>query len=462
MNANKQVFQFTAYAILILLALSISTDYVQALFPRIGNINLLADITQKPNTAATASSNQETGQEPAATKENEPREAFNDFDAYRTPGRIVNFSSDSTMPALPELMQKLMAIRQGQKRKVRIAWLGDSMIEGDMITQNLRKSLQEFFSGNNGVGFVPVKAVTEDLRATAKVKHSDSWEEGNFKTNETEFPLFLSGHVFQTSQGDIQLTDATVTDSGQVVEKYLLCGPIQDQYTLQVNKQPKQLIASEPFNKILLDKSSRKDVALHFEGKPFPVYGISSEPETGVVLDNFSFRGITGVELKQLDEHLLESLASSGHYDLIVLQYGVNLMFRPNDKDYKYYYKMMGPVLKKLKQHLPNTEMLMVSCSDRAFRYDNEWKTAIGLDSLLATQARLAYEQKIPFLNLYQTMGGAGTIVRWADTTPSLANKDYIHPNIRGAKVISDLLFATLIRDYKKVETPSAARITIQ
>ena len=46
-----------------------------------------------------------------------------------------------------------------QKRKVRVAYFGDSVIEGDLVTSSLRNDLQELFGGK-GVGFVPLTSQT--------------------------------------------------------------------------------------------------------------------------------------------------------------------------------------------------------------------------------------------------------------------------------------------------------------
>jgi lysophospholipase L1-like esterase len=181
-----------------------------------------------------------------------------------------------------------------------------------------------------------------------------------------------------------------------------------------------------------------------------PLYGVSSEPESGIILDNFSFRGITGVELKKMDSKMLQELNNSGYYDLIVFQYGVNLMFKPDDTNYDYYYRAMKNVLKKFKKNMPDTEFLLLSCSDRAFNYDGEWKTAVGIDSLINVQAKLAYNNKLTFYNFYKSIGGNGTIVKWADSTVKLANKDYVHFNFRGANAVAKTIYKALINDYNK------------
>ena len=52
------------------------------------------------------------------------------------------------------------AIKQGETlgRPVRVAFLGDSFIEGDILVADLRAALQQVFGGE-GVGFVPVNSV---------------------------------------------------------------------------------------------------------------------------------------------------------------------------------------------------------------------------------------------------------------------------------------------------------------
>ncbi|MEZ4850537.1 MAG: hypothetical protein R3B93_18375 [Bacteroidia bacterium] len=54
---------------------------------------------------------------------------------------------------------------KSRKGKTRIAYFGDSMIEGDLITQSLRNDLQELLGGQ-GVGFVPITSQTYGFRKT--------------------------------------------------------------------------------------------------------------------------------------------------------------------------------------------------------------------------------------------------------------------------------------------------------
>ena len=271
----------------------------------------------------------------------------------------------------------------------------------------------------------------------------------NFKKQEHNGGLFLSGYSFYSNNLEVDFRDNVKKSSTQITQKWLLYGK-GDSISVKINDSVRKYPANSEFNRILVGSGVSNKAKFTVSAKRTPIFGVSSEPQSGIVLDNYSFRGISGVELKKINSDLLAEISRSGYYDLIVFQYGVNLMFQPNDTNYDYYYRGMRPVLKKFQNNLPNTEFLLFSCSDRAFNYDGEWKTAVGIDSLIHTQARLAYDTDTPFYNFYKSIGGNGTIVKWADSTVQYANKDYVHFNFRGAKAVSKTIFKALLNDYQK------------
>ena len=46
-------------------------------------------------------------------------------------------------------------------------------------------------------------------------------------------------------------------------------------------------------------------------------------------------------------------------------------------------------------------------------------------------------------------MGGSGSMTKWVEEEPVLANKDYTHFNFRGSKKVSDLLYKQLDAAYQ-------------
>lgn len=370
-----------------------------------------------------------------------------DFNLYQTPEFITDFTVDSNKPALKSFANKLTELKQTKKGKIRIAYFGDSMIEGDLMTMTLRELLQNEFGGE-GVGFVPIFSNIAGFRTTVTASGS-GWEDTHFmKKNAKGF--YISGHVF-TGNGKANFTDKTIKNHSIDVEKSLIFG--KGDGTVQYNGVDKNITGIAEVNRVVLANDTIDKFSLRSQTASLPLYGISFESENGVFVDNFSFRGITGIELNKIDDSVLSAIQKNNPYDLIVLQYGVNLMFRAKDTKYDYYAKSMVPVLQKMKKAFEGADFLLIGSADRAFRYNGEYKTAIGLPNLLKLQATMAMENGYAFYNQFESMGGENSIVRWAKEKPSLANKDYIHPNHRGAEILADKLFNSMMKDYKKHST---------
>ncbi len=70
-----------------------------------------------------------------------------DFELYKKPELITNFYKGNNVNALAFFSEKLHQLKTTKKGKIRIAYFGDSMIEGDLLTQTLRKLLQKEFGG---------------------------------------------------------------------------------------------------------------------------------------------------------------------------------------------------------------------------------------------------------------------------------------------------------------------------
>lgn len=370
------------------------------------------------------------------------------FDLYKKGRFITSFNRDTNRSSLNGFMQKLADLKTGKKKKVRIAYFGDSMIEGDLLTQTLRKLLQQYFGGS-GVGFVPVTSQVSKFRQSVTHDYSGGWQDESFKTGRTN-KLYFSGHLFRSNGDWVQMTDQTITDSTAVIEKSMICGNTPGPVNISVNGGTFTINAQNLLNRVPLIADKNRSIRVNVSNESLPVYGISFESPSGIFVDNFSFRGITGIELAAIDSVFMKAIAANNPYDLIVLQYGVNLLFRPNDKNFNWYAKAMLPVVKKFRNCFPSSDLMIVCTADRAFRYGGEYKSAVGIDSLIKIQATLAYETGSAFYNQFASMGGTNSIVDWAKRNPSLANKDYVHPNHRGAEVLGGYLYEAILNELKK------------
>jgi hypothetical protein len=236
------------------------------------------------------------------------------------------------------------------------------------------------------------------------------------------------------------------------LNKYLLCGYKNNTAQVAVNSVYKSIKPVNTFNKILVDSSNSKAIKFEISDATLPLYGISFETNDGVIIDNFSFRGLGGFEFVNIDSNFLKNIAATQPYDLIIMQYGVNLLNHPNNNSFGWYHKAMLGCIAKLKSCFKETDFLLISSADKGFKYSNGTHTAIGMDSLIATQERIAFDSKIAFFNTYSSMGGYNSIVTWANGNPQLAAKDFTHLNAKGAEILGTGLYNAIMFEVNKIE----------
>ena len=445
MNSNRRVLVFVLSSVMIYLLFSFAAYIFNFQWTPFKRVNLISDIVREDSTAMPADS-VITTDEPPVIVEKKPDQ---DFNLYHRGRYITSFNTDTTLPSLSKFLAAVDQLKKGQKRKIRIAYFGDSMIEGDLMTQTIRGLLQNEFGGS-GVGFVPITSLVSKFRQSAWASYSGGWKDESFKTTGHNGKLFLSGHLFRGAGQWVEIRDQTITDSLAVIEKNLVCGYAAQPVNITVNSRPFTVHAGKALNRVTLASDYARGIKVGVNDERLPLYGISFETASGIIVDNFSFRGITGIELAKIDSAFLAAIAENNSYDLIVFQYGVNLLFRPNDRNFNWYAKALSPVVRKFRNCFPRADMLIVSTADRAFRYNGQYSSAVGIDSLVKIQAVLAYETGSSFYNQYESMGGKNSIITWANMKPSLANKDYVHPNHRGAEMLGGYFFEALMNDYRK------------
>lgn len=480
MNANKRVFLFILFTLVLYLAFSYLNIAYRKSWEPFDRINLISDVVITPSeegqfdalgvpqagegvaqqngedyTVDSLATSQAPGKLPTQTGDSSHTRTHASNTALSLPNGqsdIVLFDTDSGRVALSKFVKKLVALKHGKKVKVRIAYLGDSMIEGDLLSQSLRSLLQQVYGGS-GVGFVPIASQVAQFRRTALASASPDWKDLNFKNTKNR-DLFISGHVFFSSGSDwVKIKDNTSKDTSIVLGKYLLYGPATDSSSVIVNKKAVMLDDRLPFNRKLISHNKDKSISVLTADRALPLFGLSFESDYGVVVDNFSFRGISGLELGRINADMLKEINEQNAYDLIIFQYGVNVLYKPDDIDFSWYKRAAIPVINKMKACFSKADVLIVGTGDRAFRYPEGYQSAVGIESLIREQASMAAQTDCAFFSLYAAMGGKNSMVNWAQQTPSLANKDYVHPNALGAKLLARRLFEAINKQVKKSES---------
>lgn len=329
--------------------------------------------------------------------------------------------------------------RKTLNRPVRIAFLGDSFIEGDIIVADLRSSFQKQFGGN-GVGFVPVLSVTDQFRPTINQK-ATGWESHNMLADTTR-GFTLSGVSFEPSEG-AKLTlkpadkypDLANVPSLKIYYMSENDGTVSyitedtTVYELPERRQPGLAEINKPFAGVTLAFSGEEGTT---------VFGTALEENTGVVVDNFSLRGNSGLILSKLDVELCNRFAEVRPYDLILLQYGLNVVSEEM-LNYGWYRERMIHVVRHVQACFPGVDLLLLGVSDRGYQSGDSFETMPAVLALLHSQRQIANRTGITFWNTFGAMGGINSMVRFVDN--NWAGKDYTHLSFRGGREIAKLLY---------------------
>ena len=396
------------------------------------------------------------------------------------------------------------ALNEAGKRVVRIAYFGDSFIEGDIFTANLRELLQEKYGGK-GVGFIDIHSAVSGFRRTVR-ENSSGWRDYSVVDKAHGFNSKLQGlnSRYYVPEGN----SARICVEGQrsvfpehldtVTTAILYYTPGKELDMLaEVNDEPVKVVYGRKVvsaakqkptvkkkkrganAKALPKLSAKKNVDLPDScadscmlaektdsvHPPFTVqtavingrigrltvdvkgegrfYGLALENRKGIIVDNFSMRGSMGWHLGSIPVETLKAFAQLRDYDLIIMHFGLN-MVSPSDQGYRAYCNKFRKGIDRFREAFPNTSLLIVSVSNRDQRGANgKFETMKGLTGLVKAQRQMAKDEHIAFWNLQQAMGGSGSTYRMQQA--GQANRDYTHINFKGGAVLGKIFYDVLM-----------------
>lgn len=375
-----------------------------------------------------------------------PTETFEDYKGYQ---HLVNF------------YEKLLQLETKKQGKVRIAYFGDSMTDGDLIVKDFRASLQERFGGE-GVGFVNITSESAPSRSTLTHQFSTNWKTQSYlNVKNPRSPFGVNGHVFFTKRDTINpiwvrykannVKHLTALNNPTLF--YGKSGNRSASVDVIIGKDTlrKRLDPVNTVNTLSIANGGIKAFKADFiASDSIPFYGFNFDDGRGVHVDNFSNRGNSGLPIGSFNTNVMRAFNDKLGYDLIVLHYGTNVL-NYGSLNYTWYEKRMARVVEHLRECFPGVDILIISTADKSTKYGLEMKTDSAVVPLTRAQKKYAVQTESAYVNLYTLMGGDGSMVKWVDNeAPALANKDYTHFNFRGAKKVSDLIWNQINGGYEQ------------
>ncbi|GMU85303.1 MAG: hypothetical protein AMXMBFR48_05450 [Ignavibacteriales bacterium] len=363
---------------------------------------------------------------------------------------VLYFPPTENITGNTQMLKKFAsALAQSKSKKIRIAHFGDSVIEGDLISADLRKNLQAKYGGL-GVGFVAINSMDIAFRTTTKLSYSDNWKFGSvFGQNSDKLPVGINGAVSYTNGGSwVQyevtnlygvkhFTNAKLyyqSDNGGKITISANNGA-EKTFTLKGSKKVEEL----DFNLSGRNKSLKINIPNGTKGN---FYGVSLEENTGIYVDNFPFRGNSGISLRDIPESMFKDFSKHLDYDLIILNFGLN-MLEQDTKDLGWYITAMNKNIATIKSAFPEAGIVIIGVQDKAIKKGAKFVTDPSVKKVLEAQMKIVEESNVAFWNLYEAMGGEGAMAKWV--AENKASKDYTHLNTEGAREVATLLSNALI-----------------
>lgn len=452
-DVNLRPLLIFAIAFIVLVGLSFVPDGMQIFSYKIKKVDVFQDV--RKDTAAQTQSMLRTSNEQVAMA------GVIDFSSLITAIQNTYNNASEVLYAEPAQMSRQQienpgalkkfadALKQAGSKKIRILHYGDSAIEGDNISADVRKNLQAKFGGN-GVGLVGVTSQDVQFRVTTKLSFSSDWKTSSLITSNNEkLPLGINGCIYQASNGSWVRYEV----SGQYAVKNF--SNVHIYYTADKNTTIKYSFDDRGEASAELKAShSVSDYVLNAPGKAKSVkitvsnpsktyfYGVSLEESNGVYVDNIPLRGNSGISLRDLDVKTLKDFNRLGNYRLIILNFGLN-MISADARDFGWYESAMASIIGKYKEAFPEASILIMSVQDKSKKNGSRFVTDPSVTKLVETQRRIAQKNGVAFWNLFQAMGGNDSMNDWVEK--GLAEKDYSHMKLTGAKKIADLLTEALL-----------------
>ena len=356
-------------------------------------------------------------------------------------------------------MSKLSELHAWPDRKFVVVHFGDSHIQGDNFSGQIRRNLQAEF-GNGGEGILFPYSLCKSFGPKSLISSSTGvWTWSTVLKNNNQPDVGVTGYTLKTQDTSASLTfryqqDSTTKDCSQVsfwygggnATVFLKNSPkgvtMEEDETLPQGNLHRMIIRGYQQGTDLTFKFKKQG---HKSGFDFSFYGIEYERESGVEYHRCGVVGATFLQLTSQDDITLDQLKAIKP-DLIIFSYGSNESYNSSiDRDV--YTSQIARYIRGIKSYNPNVNVVITSPPDTRSGGRYPVNTQWICDSL----KKICDYQGCSFWDMHSIMGGDGSITFWLNN--SLARKDKLHFTRAGYELQGDLFSQALLNSYKETYT---------
>jgi len=377
---------------------------------------------------------------------------------------FINYEADTLNSAsgLGPFFNKLLKLENGDSCQVNIVHIGDSHIQADFLTREVRKNFQLRF-GNAGRGLVfPLRVAgtnePTDYRSSSNIDWTVSKIIGQSRNPEPG----ISGISISTQQ-DGGYFDITTFNHDDLDYSFKQVTLIHSKDSLQFDCR----ISDSPAKFGYLMSAFPLETGDNLTTVPFTqptnfvrIYSISTEDGqqsatiNGVILENdkpgilYHSIGINGAHFNDYNTSpLFYRQMSTLKPDLIIVSLGTNEGANIKITEDEMIASVVSMV-RNLRSVNPGAGILITTPADDYFRkkYKNPY-----LETVQRALVKSAEIENVACWDMYSITGGFGSSVEWRKA--AMLQRDGVHFNKQGYTVQGSLLYNALIDSYLKYAT---------
>ena len=358
----------------------------------------------------------------------------------------------------------LLEQTEGTGHTYRVMYYGDSQIEMDRISSVLRQKLQELFGGS-GPNMIPAIQTVPTISVSQRsngLKRFTLYGDSTTKRATHKRYGVMSQFSQVTGEGSISFTQTSHSqafdNAKDISSVSVLLGHNSNNFKASLHCdslviEPKVLAANDNVSLITWDLPVNvKRGTINFHGDA-EIYAVLLDGDPGVAIDNVALRGCSGTIFTRIDEQTMRQSFDLLDTKLIILQFGGNRMPGiAGSKNISSYMKELERQIDYMKRVAPQATLLFIGPADMGRSYNGKIGTWHGLPELNDSLRAMALRNHVAYWDMFNVMGGEGSMAQWVRHKPPMAGPDYIHFTFRGAQAIgSDLAksFTTYYDFYK-------------
>ena len=350
---------------------------------------------------------------------------------------------------------------------VRVAFMGDSFVEGDILTADLRELLQDSFGGG-GVGYVPVASPFTGFRQTIKTT-AKGWTPYNIMQRKSVpqpyvDDFFVSGWVAKATSG--ASTRWEMSSKRRHLEncsraRLLFISREDTRIVVNLNDEVErefEFEASDIVRQIVIEEEQIRSLEMRVESGAagFTAIGADFDARDGVAVDNLSIRSNNGQAMFWSNASVNAQIHSMRPYDLVVLQYGLNIM-QADRHNYSLYGEQVKKMISYAESCFPGAAIIVMGVSDRSQRNEQGFAPMSSAEDLARDQRTAAEQSGVAFWNTYRAMQRLGGMTEFV--AQGWAGKDYTHINYAGGREIARMLYYAMLQGAQRYSRMMRARM---